>query len=232
MRMRRALDDPDHAGAVARRRAFFQRWKLFDRQVGDEEALEGVEADAQADGEFALCQGIGQLTLIPAYKEILLDELPKVALSFDIPEKRPDGLARAGSPRVEKSDLTLPLGIQEVVQRAQLVGFGQVGIVPEAAGAGVGDERIEEAFRFDVILPDVSSPPIFLFPYLGQNQIGLQRLDHPILDKRLIGARSADEGVEVFNSGFVFRGDPAGVLRTSCYQQLHIDAEFRLEDYL
>ena len=108
--------------------------------------------------------------------------------------------------------------------------FGNVGVVPKAAGAGIGDERVEEAIGFDVIFPDMTAPPIFLFPDLGQDQIRRQRLGHSVIDKRLIGARSADEGVEIFDSSFVFGCDPAGVLGTSGGEKLHIDAELRLEN--
>jgi hypothetical protein len=40
------LDDADHAGTVARRRAFFQLGKFLNRQVGGDKTLECVKADA------------------------------------------------------------------------------------------------------------------------------------------------------------------------------------------
>ena len=88
--MRRIFNDSNHPGTITRRRSFFQRRELLDRQVGHEKPLEGVKAHPKSDGELAFCQRVGQLTLIPADKKILLDELSQVALSFDIPEKRPN----------------------------------------------------------------------------------------------------------------------------------------------
>src|ERR1043165_4845812 len=230
--MRRPFDNTDHAGAVARRGAFVWLGQLLDRRVRDDEALERVKADAEGDRELAFRERVGELALIAADEEVLLHELAQESFAFDVPDERPDRLPRAGRARVEEAELAFPLGIEKVVERADLLRLDHRRVVPESAGAGVGDERVKKAFGLHVVFPDVAGPPVFFFFHFRENPVGRYGLGHAVLRHRLIGAGAAHEDVEIFHAGFEFGGNAARVLRPARGEQLHVDTELRLEHEL
>ena len=90
--MWRILNDADHSGTVADGAPSLSLGSSLIGRLATM-SLEGVKAHTQGNGEFALCQRISKLALISTNKKLLLHEFSQITLSFDVPEKRPDGLA-------------------------------------------------------------------------------------------------------------------------------------------
>src|ERR1051325_10589896 len=118
--MRRIFDDAERAVGVARRQPFARLRQLLHRQAFLDEGLELRVADAERERELSFRQRVGDLPEIPAYEQILARELFEILLTLDVPEKRPKRKARARYARIAEADPAFPLGIEQIVERADL----------------------------------------------------------------------------------------------------------------
>ena len=103
----------------------------------------------------------------------MLRQFAKVFFAFDLPEKSPSVLSRAGIPRIEKPNPAFPFWVQQIVKGAKLLCFCLAGVVPEGL-ARVAEKSIDVTFRANVVLPDMPAPPVFRFSDLGQDHVWLE----------------------------------------------------------
>ena len=117
-------------------------------------------------------------------------------------------MAGAGVARIENGDFTFPLGMQQIVIRADLFRFHQFRALCQRIVAGEGFEGIDKPFAALVVAPDVAAPPLFGIFDFRQNHIGFERFGDGRLDETVEhGVGAADAEIEVANPGFVLFGD-------------------------
>src|SRR4029453_16933415 len=121
----------------------------------------------------------------------------------------PDRLTGARHARVAEANLIFPFGREIVIKGTELFRLRQARVVPNTVGAHIGQEGIEVAIGTEIILPYMATPPLFWILDLGENQQGLDRLEHAVMGEAYGRARADDQGIEITQSRLALRGDPA-----------------------
>src|SRR5439155_7586296 len=121
----------DDTAAVVGMRTFLYMRQRFDRKAGFHEWFITVMTQADRKRELALCQSIGDLAEVLTDVQLLLCELRKIIFAFDFPEERPSVLSGAGIARIEKSDSSFPLGVQQIVKGANFLWLYLTGVIPK-----------------------------------------------------------------------------------------------------
>src|SRR5262249_48981229 len=188
-------------------------------------------AEADRKSKLALGEALGELPLVLRDQQIVLRELLQIVFAFDFPEKGPGVLTRAGIARIEEADASLPLCIQKVVVRAQLVLADERRVVPESF-ARVALKGVGIFLRADVVLPDMSAPPVFPIARLRQYHIRKHVPGGAGGNHRERRRAAGDEEVEIAHAGRVLADNPVGVLRTAARRKLQRNFEFRRESRL
>jgi hypothetical protein len=90
-----------------------------------------------------------------------LHEFLQVFFTLGLPHKRPQRYARTADARIIQTDLALPFGSEKIVERAKLFGLGQLAVIKQTFGAGIGDKRIKKPISLEIVVPDMSPTSIW-----------------------------------------------------------------------
>src|SRR5262245_51981927 len=91
--------------------------------------------------------------------------------------------------------------------------------------ARIAEKRIDVTSCANIVLPDMSAPPVFRILDLRQDHVGLKILCRSC---RYHGKRCRSSGyqhIKVANTGAVFFDDARDILRTSARKELYVDTK-------
>src|SRR5437773_1948684 len=92
-------------------------------------------------------------------EQVLFSKSLQKFFAFIFHQEAPESLARAGDARLEETKLSSPLRIQQIIVRGNLSRLYQIGIV-KWRYRKIRRERIDKPIRFNVVLPEMASPPL------------------------------------------------------------------------
>src|SRR5256886_2334662 len=226
--MRRIFHNRDNAAAVVGVRTFLYMRQRFDRKAGFHERFIAVMTQADRKGELALCQSVGDLAEILTDEQLLLYELREIIFAFDFPEERPSVLSGAGMARIEKSDSSFPLGVQQIFKGANFLWLYLTGVIPKRL-AGIALKGIDITLRLDVVLPDVATPPVLRIFDFRQNHVRLKIIRRSGSGHAYRRSPTGHQHVKIMHTGLIFVDNPRHVFRTAARKQLRSDAELFFE---